>query len=157
MKVERSRTLMLLAHMDLLRWSQSAWLEFASVVHEAFVLTPLLPKLLNFKLGRPWSLTQALWAGRGKHCHDPGTSQETLLVDQDSWWRPASLDMVGAGFASLPVGGFPFVCLWLGLLAVLNTFQHQGVTLVSQLALGCSAYAGKHEDVHPQWYSLISL
>lgn len=85
----------------------TAWLEFASVVCAALLFTPLHPKLLNFKfLSRPWSLAQEPWAGRRKHCRDPSPSKETLLIDQDRWWRPVSLAMVGAGFA--------FACLWLG-------------------------------------------
>lgn len=122
MNLERIWTVMLPAHMDLLRWSQSAWLEFASVVCEAFLNTPLQSHLLNFKFwSRSWSLAQELWAGRRKHCHHQSTSQETLLVK-------ACFPGHHGRRLCCPLEA-SLACLQLGLLTVLNTFQYQGVTL----------------------------
>lgn len=114
----------------------TAWLKFA--LYEAFLFTPLHPELLNFKLlRRPQSLAQEL----------PGLEGESIAMTQAplrkssllskrageyllswTWWEQALLCRW-----RLP----SCFCLWLGLLAEFNTFQHQGVIFVSQLALGC--------------------
>lgn len=85
--------LMLTVHMDLLRVSQSACLSFASFVYEAFLVTPLHPELLNFKLlRRPGSLAQEL-------C---GLEGESAAVTQRSLRKPSLLTKAAGGDLPVP-------------------------------------------------------
>lgn len=123
------------AHMDLLRPSQSARLEFVSVLCEAFLNTPLHSKLLNLKFSRSWSLAQELWAGRKviamtkAPLRKPSLLTKTAREDLLPWEQAllccpleASLLLASSWVCSTP----------------------SSTRADSQLALGCTAHPGKH-------------